>query len=164
VARRAGGGAAPARNDIIAAARSWLGTPYVHQASAKGAGTDCLGLIRGVWRELYGEEPEIPPPYGPDWNERAWARGARQEPLLAAARRHLAPRAIGEEAPGDVLVFRVVRDGPAKHCGIMTEEARFIHAYAGRAVVESWLSRWWRERLAGVFVFPGADARTANRE
>lgn len=152
-----GEGTALARHAIVAAARSWLGTPYVHQASAKGAGTDCLGLIRGVWRDLYGAEPEIPPPYGPDWNERAWFRSAREEPLLAAARRHLAPRSIAEEKPGDVLVFRVVRDGPAKHCGILTGKDRFIHAYAGRVVVESWLSRWWRERLAGVFGFPGAE-------
>lgn len=148
---------APTRAQIIGAARGWLGTPYVHQASAKGAGTDCLGLIRGVWRELYGSEPELPPPYGPDWNERAFAKGARAEPLLEAARRNLVERGIETCAPGDVLIFRVVRDGPAKHCGIVTAPDRFIHAYAGRAVLESWLSRWWAERIAGVFAFPGAE-------
>ncbi|MBI1365773.1 MAG: peptidase P60 [Alphaproteobacteria bacterium] len=138
---------------IVETARSWLGTPYRHQASAKGQGTDCLGLIRGVWRELYGEEPEAPPPYGPDWNERAQPRG---EPLLEAARRHMRPRS-GAPRPGDVLIFRIVRSGPAKHCGVLTGEAAFIHAYAGRAVVESWLCRWWTDRLAGVFIFPGAE-------
>src|SRR3989338_4143365 len=51
------------RQAIVAAARSWIGTPYRHQASLKGAGCDCLGLVRGVWRELYGDEPEAPPPY-----------------------------------------------------------------------------------------------------
>lgn len=35
------------RLQIIDAARDWIGTPYVHQASAKGAGCDCLGLLRG---------------------------------------------------------------------------------------------------------------------
>ncbi|NCO16648.1 MAG: peptidase, partial [Alphaproteobacteria bacterium] len=43
---------------IVAEARRWIGTPYVHQSSARGAGTDCLGLLRGVWRALYGVEPE----------------------------------------------------------------------------------------------------------
>ena len=148
---------APPRAAIVETARAWIGTPYVHQASAKGAGADCLGLIRGVWRELYGSEPELPPPYGPDWNERAFAKGARAEPLLEAARRNLTPRATETCAPGDVLIFRVVRDGPAKHCGILTAPDRFIHAYAGRAVLESWLSRWWVERLAGVFAFPGVE-------
>jgi hypothetical protein len=29
-----------------------------------------------------------------------------------------------------------------------------IHAYWGRAVVESWMGPWWRRRLAAVFRFP----------
>ena len=37
-------------------ARAWIGTPYVHQGSACRAGADCLGLVRGVWRGLYGAE------------------------------------------------------------------------------------------------------------
>ena len=41
---------------VVAAARSWLGTPYRHQASLKGAGADCLGVVRGVWRELVGPD------------------------------------------------------------------------------------------------------------
>ena len=42
------------RAAIVAAARGWLGTPYRHQASVRGEGADCLGLVRGVWRELIG--------------------------------------------------------------------------------------------------------------
>lgn len=147
---------APSKTRILAAARSWLGTPYRHQASAKGHGTDCLGLLRGVWREVYGTEPETPPPYTPDWNE----AHASAEPLLNAARRHLSPIDPIMIEAGQVLVFRITRDGPAKHCGIVSGEAKFIHAYAGRSVVESWLNRWWLDRLAGVFEFPetGGDA------
>ena len=54
---------------VIAAARRWLGTPYRHQASTMGAGCDCLGLIRGVWREVLGPEPELPPAYSQMWGE-----------------------------------------------------------------------------------------------
>ena len=144
--------AAIERAAIVKAARDWLGTPYQHQASAKHQGTDCLGLIRGVYRDLYGREPETPPPYTPDWNERR----ADEEPLLSAARRHLVPAPDGALAPGQVVVFRIRADGPAKHCGVVSEADRFIHAYAGRAVIESWLGRWWRERIAGVFDYPGA--------
>jgi NlpC/P60 family putative phage cell wall peptidase len=105
-----------------------------------------------LYAELYGAEPESPPPYTPDWNE---AR-ASEEPLLSAARRHLAP---GERPirPGQVLIFRILPTGPAKHCGVAVSEDHFVHAYAGRAVIESWLSRWWIERLAGVFEFPGVE-------
>ena len=47
---------------VVKAARAWLGTPYRHQASTLGAGCDCLGLLRGVWRALYGDEPVAVPP------------------------------------------------------------------------------------------------------
>ncbi len=149
------------RSRIIAMARDWLGTPYVHQASAKGAGADCLGLIIGLYTELYGRAPEPPPPYTPDWNERRPC----DEPLLSAARRHLVERASvaaapggeGRIAPASILIFRIVATGPAKHCGVVSGDDIFIHAYAGRAVIESWLSRWWKERIAGIFDFPGAD-------
>lgn len=57
------------RAAILACAEAWLDTPYRHQSSVKHVGTDCLGLIRGIWRELYGAEPEAPPAYTPDWAE-----------------------------------------------------------------------------------------------
>jgi NlpC/P60 family putative phage cell wall peptidase len=103
------------REAIVQAARGWLGTPYHHQASAKGVGCDCLGLIRGVWRELCGPEPEAMPAYTPDWGS---ATGS--ETLLAAAARHLEPLAsAGAAREGDVLVFRMRDGGVAKHAGIL---------------------------------------------
>ncbi|MFL5163197.1 MAG: peptidase P60, partial [Microvirga sp.] len=50
----------PQSHLILAEARSWIGTPYRHQASLKGIGCDCLGLLRGVWRGVMGREPELP--------------------------------------------------------------------------------------------------------
>ena len=41
---------------LVSEARLWLGTPYVHQMACRGAGCDCLGLVRGVWRGVYGAE------------------------------------------------------------------------------------------------------------
>ena len=72
------------RNRIVAEARGWIGTPYMHQASLKGVGCDCLGLLRGVWRAIHGMEPEPLPAYAADW---AQANG--EERLAAAARRQL---------------------------------------------------------------------------
>jgi NlpC/P60 family putative phage cell wall peptidase len=141
-----------ARSAILAEARDWIGTPYMHQASAKGAGCDCLGLVRGVWRALYGPEPEATPAYTPDWAERAGA-----ETLLDAARRNMRETAIEDAAPGDVLLFRMHAQAPAKHCAILDEEARIIHAYWGRAVVRSRFAPWWRARCAAAFSFPGVS-------
>ncbi len=137
---------------VVSAARDWIGTPYLHQASCKGAGTDCLGLLRGVWREVLGTEPEAPPAYSMDWSE-----PARIEALWQAAQRHLVPKDLAEEAPGDVLLFRM-RDGAvAKHLGIagrVGAVASFVHAYSGHAVVESPLSLPWRRRIVARFIFP----------
>ncbi len=140
---------------VVCEARDWLGTPYRHQASTKGAGTDCLGLLRGVWRALYGGEPELPPPYSADWDE-----VARREVLLEAARRHLVPRAGGAPEPGDAILFRMRPNAVAKHLGIAVRQGRFIHAYSGHGVVESAMTPSWRRRIAGVFAFPALERTT----
>lgn len=132
-------------------ARSWIGTPYVHQASAKGAGCDCLGLIRGVWRALYGQEPAAVPQYSMDWDE---TQGA--EVLLSAAQRHLRRCAGNDFAVGEVLLFRMRHDAVAKHLGILSavgEVPKFIHAYMGHGVVESHFSTPWRRRVVARFAF-----------
>ena len=138
---------------VVATARGWLGTPYRHQASLKGEGADCLGLVRGVWRETVGAEPENLPAYSPDW-----AEIGGEETLLEAARRWLVERPVGEMRPGDVLLFRMTDGAPAKHCAILSSidgtEPRMVHAYWGRAVVESWMGPWWMRRLAAVFAWP----------
>lgn len=141
------------RQAVLAEARTWIGTPYQHQASAKGAGCDCLGLVRGVWRACYGDEPEIAPPYTPDWAERHGA-----ETLLEAARRHLVEIPLSGAAPGDVLLFRMHPSAPAKHCAILDEEERIVHAYWARAVVRSRFAPWWRSRCAAAFSFPDIAA------
>ena len=137
---------------IVAEARGWIGTPYLHQCAVKGAGTDCLGLLRGVWRAVYGPEPEAVPAYTMDWSE----AGGRED-LLAAAERWLCRKPLFEADPGDVLLFRM-RDGAvAKHLGIAGKvgpEATFIHAYTGHGVIESSLSGPWARRIAARFAFP----------
>ncbi len=148
----AAGGAA-----IVAASRAWIGTPYVHQASCKGAGADCLGLVRGVWRDLYGAEPLTLPAYTPDWSE---ARG--EETLLAGAMALLTPVAPEASAPGDVIVFRMRDSAVAKHLGLLAttgDAPTFIHAYSGHGVVESPLTPPWARRIAAYFRFPARGPR-----
>ncbi len=137
------------REDIVAVAREWIGTPYRHQACAKGAGTDCLGLIRGVWAELYGKPPELPPPYTPDWAERSGV-----ETLRGAAARHMRPVPLQEARIGDVLLFRMSPHSPAKHAAILSAPDKIIHAYWARAVTESFLIPYWQSRRAYAFQFP----------
>jgi len=134
-------------------ARGWIGTPYRHQASVRGAGADCLGLLRGVWRERFGAEPEAVPAYTPDWSE-----PGGEERLWQAAMRHLRARPAGAAPlPGDVLLFRMRAGGVAKHLGVQGRTGpapTLIHAYSGHGVVESPLSAPWRRRIVARFEFP----------
>jgi NlpC/P60 family putative phage cell wall peptidase len=144
------------RARIVSEARRWIGTPYRHQASALGAGADCLGLLRGVWRAVYGEEPEVLPPYTSDW-----AEPQREETLWSAAQRHLRPKMIDEAAGGDVLLFRMREGSVAKHLGIVAESSpapTFVHAYQGHGVFESALSEPWQRRIVACFAFPEEGA------
>ncbi|MEJ8473962.1 NlpC/P60 family protein [Roseibium algae] len=136
------------RDAVLLEARSWLGTPYRHQASCKGAGCDCLGLLRGIWRALYGTEPEPVPTYQPDWT----ASGA--ESLAEAGRRWLVERPLGTETTGDVVLFRWRDDVPARHVGILSAPGQLIHAYERVGVVESPLVPAWRRRMSHIFSFP----------
>ncbi len=143
------------RDRALAETRLWLGTPYRAQASVRGCGADCLGLVRGVWRAVCGAEPERPPAYAESWAERIESG----DPLLEAAQRRLVERSASTAAPGDVVLFRYAPGLPVKHCAILSRplESRapaMIHAYAGRAVAESALVPWWRRRIAAVFSFP----------
>ena len=134
---------------VIAAARAWLGTPYHDQASLRGVGCDCLGLVRAVWRDLYGPEPMPIPPYSRDWGE----TGAR-EPLAKAARRVMWEVPVTDTAPGALILFRMRTGAVAKHCGIVTAPDRFIHAYERSGVAEVPLDPAWRRRVAFAFLFP----------
>jgi NlpC/P60 family putative phage cell wall peptidase len=143
------------QNVVVRIARAWIGTPYHHQASLRGIGCDCLGLIRGIWREIHGEEPERYAPYTPDWGE-----VSHEETLLTAARRHLV---MGDPAPGgfssplctgDVVVFRMRAGAIAKHAAVISAPRSIIHAQERVGVVEVPIGAWWRRRIVGVFQFP----------
>ena len=137
---------------VVEAARGWIGTPYRHQASCRGAGCDCLGLLRGVWRDCLGAEPVAIPPYSQDWSE---ATG--EEALWRAAAQHLVEKPLHEPEEGDILLFRMRDRSVAKHLGIQSNiepAPRFIHSFSGHGVVESALTPAWSRRIVARFRFP----------
>jgi NlpC/P60 family putative phage cell wall peptidase len=139
----------PSRDEIVRAARRYIGTPYHHQAALAGAGCDCLGLVRGVWRDLYGSEPEAPPPYSPDWGETGPV-----EHMLEAAARHMVRIALGRADAGDVVVFRLRSGLIAKHAAILTSRTTMIHAQSDDQVREVTMNDWWRRHATAAFAFP----------
>ncbi len=136
------------RSSIVAEARRWIGTPYHHQASVRGVGCDCLGLLRGVYRAFHHREPEPVPAYSPDWAE---AEG--RETLAQAASRHMIAVRGRKFRPGDVLLFRWRAHLPAKHAAIAASPGTMVHAHDGAVVAEVAINGWWRRHLAFVFSF-----------
>ncbi len=137
---------------VIAAARKWLGTPYHDQASLRGVGCDCLGLARGVWREVVGPEPFPIPPYSRDWGETGSC-----EVLAEGARRMMIEVPVIDVPPGALVLFRMMPRAIAKHVGILTGPDSFIHAYERLGVIEQPLSPAWQRRIAFAFLFPLRD-------
>lgn len=138
--------------EVVRIARLWLGTPYLAQASAKGRGADCVGLVRGIWRDIYGTEPHDLPVRPADWGQ----LGPR-DAVMELASRYLSPAGEHPEV-GDVLLFRMRSGAAARHFAILTRQGpagAFIHAYERHGVIESPLSAPWQRRLAASFRFPG---------
>lgn len=134
--------------DVVEVARDWVGTPYRHQSATKGAGCDCLGLIVGVWRELFGERKLELPPYSSSWRDKTHA--AR---LHALAETHLVRLEETNLKSGQVVLLQMHNGLPAKHCAILSASDRFIHAQERIGVVEVPISNWWRRRIVAQFEF-----------
>jgi NlpC/P60 family putative phage cell wall peptidase len=135
--------------EVLRITRTWLGTPYHHQASLKGIGTDCVGLVRGVYRELYGVEAPHLINYSVDWGD---ANGNEQ--MVEAANKFLEPVPLDQLDAGVVALMRWKEARVAKHCMILTGKRTAIHAYNRAPVTEIDLNDWWLNKLVYAYVFP----------
>ena len=141
---------------VLKIARTWLGTPYLHQSSVQSVGCDCLGLARGIWRAMHCDEPWEVPPYSRDWGE-----AGRREVLAEAARSALIEVALCDAGPGALILFRMVSGAPAKHCGLLGESVirpTLIHAYDRSGVIEEAFTPAWVRRVAFAFQFPATPS------
>lgn len=121
----------------------WVGTPFHWEASVKGVGCDCRGLLTGVARDLGRPEAD-----SIEANVVGYSRQIDETALLAGLDK-VFKRRNGKPKPGDILAFRI--RGKVQHLGIMVEGGRFAHAYSlePRQVIETPLSGLWLKRLAG---------------
>jgi len=137
----------PQRSDIVAAAREWIDTPFVWQASVKGVGADCRGLISGVARDL--GLPEADSFYA------RTADYAKVDPALlkAGLRAVFDPATV--ERPGDVLLLDI--GGKPQHLAIYVGCGRMIHTYGNNLsrVIEVAMGRAWRDKIDSVWTWRG---------
>lgn len=135
------------RETFIAAARSWVGTPFHQKGRLKGVGIDCNGLVVAALNEA-----GLPTPDDMDYRH-----PADPVKLVRQVAAHGAQVPIAEAAPGDVALFAIHRERP-QHFGILTRDS-IIHAdwEVGRTV-EHRLTVFWAKRMTHVFRHAGLEA------
>lgn len=85
------------RAEVVACARTWLGTPFHHQACVKQVGVDCAHLIIGVGRDLglFALDFDVP----------AYPRQPDGVTMLALCDKYMDRIGRMDMTPGDVLVI-----------------------------------------------------------
>lgn len=138
-------------NDIVTQARTWLGTPFHHQARLKGKGCDCLGLVVGVVDEL-GLKDATGTMLAA-YDEVTYSKNPDGVYLTEKLTGLLLEVPADEARAGDLALFRV-RENP-QHLAILTEyegTLGMIHCFApARKVVEHRLDDDWKSRMIKVF-------------
>lgn len=134
------------RERIVEIARSYVGTPYHHQARQPGVGIDCVGVIVCIARELGLIDD------GVDYT--TYQRTPTDDGLLAILDSHLERLHDPSMAePGDVLVFRLGKW--PHHVAIKTGADTLVHSYYGVGrVVETNIHGNWRARICAAHRIP----------
>ncbi len=107
------------RHELIAEARTWLGTPYHHKGRVKGVGVDCGGLLYEVYATQFQLRP-YPVIYAQDWSLHR-----SNELYLDFIKEYIQETNTPQAA--DLVVFQFGRT--YSHGGILTGTGRLIHAY-----------------------------------
>ena len=139
---------------VITAARSYIGTPWKHQARCKGVGVDCIGLLVGAFVEA-GTPIKDCIDYGKNPNpKRFLAHLVRQFERVSGGNQldvHADAGAWRFAAPGDVLVFQFQGPDLPQHVGISTGVG-VIHTYqSAGAVAEHALTYEWQRKVHSVW-------------
>lgn len=133
----------PLRNEIVAAARAWVETPYHHMGRVKGHGVDCYGVIEMVGRSLGVYIPQ----------GILYSRIPDEKELLRYMDTYAIRISIGEAKPGDIVILPYLNK--LRHMAILTEQG-MIHAHepSGK-VVEHVVNDAWRRLFRRAYQYPG---------
>jgi NlpC/P60 family putative phage cell wall peptidase len=139
------------RDAIVAEARSWCGTPWLHQACVKFVGCDCIGLVCGVADALGIPEAKA---WRADSEFRGYGRTPVPSKLLAACDRYLDHIPTSTALPGDVLLFTFLRE--PMHFAIKSGPDMMIHGFERVGhVCENGIGVKWQRRMLGAYRYRG---------
>lgn len=129
-------------DDILAAARSAIGTPFAHQGRESGRGLDCAGLLQHVGAVLDLPRHDL------THYARRPSGGLLEAALDAQPAIHRVP---GQPQAGDLLLMRFL--GAPQHLAVCAGDT-IIHSYEGAGkVCEHGFSPQWRARVVRVYRF-----------
>jgi cell wall-associated NlpC family hydrolase len=132
-------------DDILAAARQCIGTPFRHQGRLIAFGLDCAGVAIHVARQIGVGHLDVSG-YG-----RTPANGQLEQSLDSQPCLERIP--LTRPSPGDLLLMRFASD--PQHLAICAGET-IIHAYeAAGQCCEHRLSSMWASRIVRVYRFRG---------
>ena len=147
------------RNEVVAEARTWIGTHFHHQAHIKGVGVDCAGLVRGVAMNLGILQPNFESlPRAKEFM--AYARNPNGASLMEACRLYMTEIDKADMQPGDVVVMSF--DKHPQHLAILGDYRHgglsIIHA-SGRAgkVIETRMMFSNDMKFVAAFSLPGVN-------
>jgi len=133
------------RDEFVAMARSYVGTPFHHQGRLPEVGLDCAGVVVCAARAC-GYDVQDVQGYG-----RIPANGLLEQAVLS----HCDQVPIADARNGDIMLF-AFRNEP-QHLAIYAD-GMIIHAYMQvNKVVENSLDDVWRSRLRGCYRLRGMD-------
>lgn len=127
--------------DIVKEARTWLNTPFRHQARLKGVGVDCLGVVIGVCKAL-----KLAEGYDDITN---YSRRPNSQKIQAEIIKYGVPINLSDSMPGDIGLFKFTKE--PQHFAIFTDIG-ILHAYsdAGKCI-EHGFDGIWENRLVQVY-------------
>lgn len=141
------------REQVLAVARTWIGTPFHHQGRIKHVGADCVGFLSGVaiesglYPDTLWDTPEIRPFIG-------YGREPSAQLLRQALEIFLDPIPLAEAQPADVYLMRF--NVQPQHVALAASATTIIHSYAvARKVSEHTLDDTWRSRIVGAYRMRG---------
>lgn len=141
------------RAEILAEARTWIGTPWVHQAACKGAGVDCLHYIAAV-AQHFGSAEAARFFATPEWH--SYGREPVPAMLFDGCDALMDRIAIADALPADVFVLTSGKH--PMHFGFLTERETLLHAWlVARKVCEHTLDYVWRMRIVRAYRLRGIE-------
>lgn len=145
--------------EIVEAAKKWLGTPHINDARVRGVGVDCGMLLLGATEDagLISRDSVEVAPYSNEWHLHH-----SEEWFLRYVQTYCTQVEATDMQPGDFLLYQYGRC--ISHAGIYMGNSTVCHAIVQQGVVLSdindvmFYDAKGRSRLRGVYRYNGGQA------